>query len=36
MIQDRTKSYGILGSGLEYYYIPDTKEKGVIETLGFR
>ena len=36
MIEDKTIPYGTLGNGLEYYYIPDIKEAGVIETPGFR
>ena len=35
-VEDKTISYGNMGSGLQYYYIPDTKEIGVIETIGVR
>ena len=34
VVEDKTIPFGTLGSGLEYYYIPDTKEVGVIKTEG--
>lgn len=34
VVENKTIEYGTKGSGLEYYYIPTTKEKGVIETEG--
>lgn len=34
VVEDREIPYGTMGSGLEYYYIPTTKEIGVIETIG--
>lgn len=34
VIENTDIEYGTLGSGLEFYYVPETKEKGVIETIG--
>ncbi len=34
VVEDTTIPYGTDGSGLEYYYIPSTKETGVIQTKG--
>lgn len=34
VVENKNIEYGTKGSGLEYYYIPSTKEKGVIETEG--
>lgn len=34
VLENTDIEYGNKGSGLEYYYIPKTKEKGVIETIG--
>ena len=34
VVEDKNTPYGNMGSGLEYYYIPDSKEIGVIETTG--
>lgn len=34
VLENTDIEYGNKGSGLEYYYIPKTKEKGIIETLG--
>lgn len=34
VVENEDIPYGTLGSGMEYYYIPDTNEVGVIETSG--
>ena len=34
VLEDTSLSYGTEGAGLEYYYIPTTKEAGVIKTDG--
>ena len=34
VVEDKSISYGTEGAGLEYYYIPTTKETGVIKTNG--
>lgn len=34
VVENTDIAYGTIGSGLEYYYTPKTKEKGVIETEG--
>ena len=34
VVENKNVPFGTLGSGLEYYYIPETKETGVIETEG--
>lgn len=34
LVEDSNIPYGTEGSGLEYYYIPETAETGVIKTIG--